>query len=68
MPARPAPRAQAPEQTAPAFPARVELVTVDAVVVDGKGRAVPGFEKSDFVVLEDGAAQTVTTFQAVCAA
>ena len=57
--------AQAPDQTAPAFPARVELVTVDAVVVDGKGRAVPGFGKSDFVVLEDGAPQTITTFQAV---
>ena len=57
--------AQAPDQTASAFPARVEVVTVDAVVVDGKGRAVPGFDRSDFVVLEDGVPQTVTTFQAV---
>ncbi len=56
--------AQAPDQT-PAFPARIEVITVDAVVVDGKGRAVPGLQKADFVVLEDGAPQTVTTFQAV---
>ncbi len=56
--------AQSPDQT-PAFPARVEVITVDAVVVDGKGRAVPGLQKADFVVLEDGAPQKVTTFQAV---
>jgi VWFA-related protein len=43
----------------------VEVVTVDVVVVDGKGRAVPGLQQSDFTVLEDGAPQSVTTFQAV---
>ncbi len=56
---------QAPGPPAPAFPTRVEMVTVDAVVVDAKGRAVPGFTRSDFVVLEDAQPQTVASFQAV---
>jgi VWFA-related protein len=43
----------------------VEVVTVDVVVVDGKGRAVPGLRQSDFTVLEDGQRQAVTSFQAV---
>jgi VWFA-related protein len=50
---------------APAFPSRVELVTVDAVVVDAKGRAVPGFTRDDFTVLENGVPQTINTFEAV---
>jgi VWFA-related protein len=53
------------DQTTPAFPSRVEVVTVDVVVVDAKGRAVPGFTRSDFVVLEDGTPQAATSFQAV---
>ena len=59
----PNPKDQATE--APAFPAAVELVTVDAVVVDGKGHGVPGFTKADFTVLENGTPQTVTRFEAV---
>ncbi|HEX9188550.1 MAG TPA: VWA domain-containing protein [Vicinamibacteria bacterium] len=57
----------APSQPAfqPAFPSGVELVTVDAVVVDKQGEAVPGFDKEDFVVTEDGKPQTVTSFEAV---
>ena len=50
---------------APAFPSRVEIVTVDAVVVDAKGRAVPGFTQGDFTVLENGVPQTITSFEAV---
>ena len=57
------PPAPAPET--PAFPSGVELVTVDAVVVDGKGRAVPGFTAADFTVLENGVPQTITRFEAV---
>ena len=57
--------AQESEEPTPAFPGGVELVTVDVVVVDSEGRAVPGFEPSDFTVLEDGVPQTVTSFQAV---
>jgi VWFA-related protein len=43
----------------------VDLVTVDAVVVDGKGRAVPGLTRPDFTVLENGVPQTITSFEAV---
>jgi VWFA-related protein len=57
--------AQAPSEPTPAFPAGVEVVTVDVVVVDGKGRAVPGFQARDFTVLEDGQRQAIATFQAV---
>jgi VWFA-related protein len=49
----------------PAFPSQVELVTVDVVVVDGKGRAVGGLTQADFTVLENGAPQTITRFEAV---
>ena len=38
---------------------------MDAVVVDKQGEAVPGFDKGDFVVTEDGKPQTVTSFEAV---
>jgi VWFA-related protein len=54
-----------PPSPAPAFPAQVELVTVDAVVVDGKGRAVPGFTRADFTVLENGVPQAIASFEAV---
>jgi VWFA-related protein len=49
----------------PAFPSGIEVVTVDAVVVDKEGRAVPGFTAADFTVLEDGVPQTITRFQAL---
>jgi VWFA-related protein len=61
----PSPPFASPPSPAPAFPAQVELVTVDAVVVDGKGRAVPGFTRSDFTVLENGVPQTIASFEAV---
>jgi VWFA-related protein len=67
----------APEQTAPAarstqaetakpsFPAAVELVTVDAGVVDKMGKALAGFGKEDFVITDNGVPQTITSFEAV---
>jgi VWFA-related protein len=57
------PEGQAGE--APAFPAGIELVTVDAVVVDKDGHATRGLTKGDFNVLEDGVPQKVTAFEAV---
>jgi VWFA-related protein len=60
-----APPPERPAETAEVFPSGVELVTVDVVVVDKKGRAVPGFERSDFTVLEEGVPQAVTSFEAV---
>ena len=58
--------AQAP--ASPAFPSEVELVTVDAVVVDAKGKPVDGLTRDDFVVEEDGQPQGIVTFEAVSVA
>src|SRR4029450_11685612 len=46
------PQATRPEKP-PAFPARIELVTVDVVAVDKSGHAVAGLGRGDFTVLED---------------
>ncbi len=53
------------EEETPAFGAGIDLVTVDVVVVDKKGRAVPGFTRSDFLVEEDGEPQAITSFELV---
>ncbi len=54
---------------APAPPERfrsgVDLVTVDAVVVDKNGHPVEGLTRADFTVYEDGKAQQLTDFEAV---
>ena len=43
--------AGAPAQPpSPTFPSKVELITVDVVVVDKKGQPVPGLTRDDFVV------------------
>jgi VWFA-related protein len=48
----------------PTFASKVELVTVDAVVVDGKGRPVRGLKAEDFTLLEDGKPQALASFEA----
>ena len=48
----------------PTFASKVELVTVDAVVVDGKGRPVRGLSADDFTLLEDGKPQAIASFEA----
>jgi VWFA-related protein len=53
--------------TPPSFPSAVELITVDVVVVDAKGKPVTDLTKGDFVVEEDGKPQEVVTFEAVSA-
>jgi VWFA-related protein len=55
--------AQAPS-TPPTFPSSVQLITVDAVVLDEHGQPVPALTKDDFVVKEDGRPQDVVSFQA----
>jgi len=57
-------RAQETPPAVPAFPAVVELITVDAVVLDRDGRPVPGLTRDDFAVSEDGKPQTIATFEA----
>ena len=49
------------------FPVAVELVTVDAVVVDGEGRPVPGLPQDDLVVTEDGKPRKIARFEAFVA-
>jgi VWFA-related protein len=56
------PVARAQEQ--PSFPSAVELITVDAVVVDSTGRPVAGLTRDDFVVKEDGRSQEIASFEA----
>jgi VWFA-related protein len=55
--------AQAPSGP-PVFPSSVELITVDAVVLDKEGQPVPGLTKDDFVVKEDGQPRDVASFEA----
>jgi VWFA-related protein len=47
------------------FRAGVDLVTVDAVVLDKDGNPVPGLTRQDFEVEEDGRVQQITEFQSV---
>ena len=49
----------------PVFPSRVELTTVDAVVVDSHGQPVPGLTREDFVVLEGGVPQEIVAFEGI---
>jgi VWFA-related protein len=46
----------------PTFPARVEQVTVDVVVVDGKGQPVTDLTRENLEVYEDGVRQTIASF------
>jgi VWFA-related protein len=48
----------------PVFPSRVQLVTVDAVVVDKTGRPVAGLTREDFAITEDGKPQEIASFEA----
>jgi VWFA-related protein len=56
---------QEPAQPPSVFPAGVEQVTVDVVVVDREGAPVKGLARSDFTLLEDGVRQEVAAFEAI---
>lgn len=47
------------------FPAGVEQVTVDVLVLDERGQPVEGLRREDFIVKEDGQAQIISSFEAV---
>jgi VWFA-related protein len=49
----------------PSFPSGVELLTVDAVVVDGKGHPVADLVQGDFIVTEDGQPQPIASFETI---
>jgi VWFA-related protein len=59
------PVAPAAGQTTPVFGAAVELVRIDALVLDKDGRPVTGLTQSDFEVEEGGRLQTITSFEPV---
>jgi len=62
--------AQQPPAEGPAstFPSAVELVRVDLVVTDKDGRPVPGLTQADFALSENGAPQTIASFESVAVA
>jgi len=59
-----APTGAAPQQV-PAFPGGVELVRIDAVVLDPDGRPVKGLTAADFEVLENGKRREVASFEPI---
>jgi VWFA-related protein len=59
-------QAQAPQPSPDVvFPADVEQVTVDVLVLDQQGKPVQGLKREDFTVKEDGRPQTISAFEAV---
>jgi VWFA-related protein len=62
--------AQSPPAPSPpaTFPSKVELITVDAVVLDAQGHPVPGLKREDFILEEDGRPQEISSFEAFVAA
>jgi VWFA-related protein len=63
-PASGQPQASPPPQ-GPTFRVRVDYVEVDVVVTDRDGNLVRDLKKEDFQVLEDGKAQSISTFTLV---
>jgi VWFA-related protein len=62
----PMPPASDPAHAAtPTFPSQIEIVTVDAVVVDGKGNPVTGLRREDFLLSQDGVVQPIESFEPV---
>lgn len=56
--------AQPAQQQPPVFGEKVEVTTVDVLVLDD-GRPVPGLTRQDFTVEEDGVVQAITSFDAI---
>ena len=46
------------------FRTSVDLVSVNATVIDGVGHFVPGLRSEDFTIVEDGEPQSITQFEA----
>ncbi|MGH9511273.1 MAG: VWA domain-containing protein [Terriglobales bacterium] len=55
-------RVHAQDET-PVFRGSSRLVTLDVVVTDKAGQPVRNVSRDDFTILEDGATQTITTFE-----
>lgn len=50
-------------QDPPLFEAEAALMEIEVRVTDGRGRAVSGLSKEDFVLLENGQPQRISTFE-----
>jgi VWFA-related protein len=61
-PAANSPAAQ-PAETTPTLTVVSRAVVLDIVATDGNGHPVKGLKKSDFTLLEDGAPQTLKSFE-----
>jgi VWFA-related protein len=51
-------------QESATFQSKVELITVDAVVLDPAGKPVRGLTRDDFVLTEDGRPKDIASFEA----
>jgi VWFA-related protein len=60
-----APLPGASPQEAPTFPSEVEIVRIDAVVVDRDGRPVPGLTSDGFTIEEDGRLREIVSFEPI---
>src|SRR5260370_16755616 len=58
----PAPQALQPQPADTVIHITVNLVQVDAVVMDSKDKPVTDLRKEDFVILQDGKPQVITNF------
>jgi len=56
---------QTPANAKSTFKARAELVTIPVVVTDKSGTHIQNLKKEDFVVLEDGKEQRITSFDEI---
>jgi VWFA-related protein len=60
------PPAQSPDQRPPVtFRSEVNFVEIDAIVTDRDGRFVADLKKENFLVVEEGKAQAISTFSVV---
>src|SRR5258708_15420640 len=60
--AQTAPGTQAPSKSSTVLRATTRLVVVDVVATDDKGSPITDLKLEDFVVLEDGKPQTISSF------
>jgi VWFA-related protein len=59
------PAVSAQDLPAPEFPAGVDIVTVDAVVLDSDGNPIEGLKADDFTVKDEGRIRPLVSFEAV---
>lgn len=52
-----------PANTSPTLKVESRIVVVDVVVTDGKGASIPGLQKQNFQIADDGKPQTITSFE-----